>query len=328
VYAVGYDYEEPLRARLLLIQPDGSVEQVPTEGIWGGDLTLADGRLHVSDQWAEIRIGSDAVQRVERGRQEFLTEWSGATSRGAVQVFNAGTHGTDDYHYAISAWRSDDVVEGHFTGDPRGFAACGEDLVGLIDDWPRGGRDGMELVRFDIGPSDVRAQIIAPVEHPYGRMTPEGLYCADGAPVVVASTSVKRERLLVTGTLADEMVRWQETAAPQPRIYAVLGLRDRALWYQDDAHGVWEIDLDTAVVRERYRADDAVAYIAAGLDDDDLVVWEEREDGDRILRRVSADGTVGSLRLDGVRGLLDDQRLQIGSAPVVLSWKNAFERQG
>jgi hypothetical protein len=313
-----YGLDESLHGRVILVDADGAIQTVETEGIYLGSLSWDGSHLFASDSEGEIVADEVTTRRIDRDVEHDMEWWSGMVGSRRWTLFNDGTLGTDDYHTGVSSTDGSSIIEGDVVGDVVGTASCGEHLMLAIGRWaaPRDPRSTI-IAQVVVRDGQIRTERRAPVALPKGGRV-VNMSCDGGEPVVLARAGgtllIGRE-----STGGRGFVEWTDVPSGSPKVSGdelVLGIVDGELYVWEPYAGVRALDLRTLRTRQVVETGmDGTGIV--GMAGSQLVAWEPGEPAVRWYDPVSGD-VVREVSGDRIIETLEKHDEMVEGPPVAL----------
>ncbi|WP_203335826.1 hypothetical protein [Nocardioides limicola] len=317
----------PKHGRLVLVDADGQFWEVPTRGMDAGSVLVGDDGLFLADRTDELFVGSDSVTRTSRGAEFDLGEWGGMVAGYALQVFNVGTLGTDDYHFGISAWdgRGTPLV-GELTGDIRAYGGCADAGYFVVTNWGDGPAD-RRLVRVTVTADELDVSTVGPLRAAGVQLRDVELFCVQDSLVSLAKVRDDAGRR-VDSIVTIDPVTAAVTVQPLTEVLpsgrysfwprGVIG--DELVLSRSNEGAVVAVDLATGETRDVLAGDQAAYTTSVGVQGDQVVRWHFYDDADPRIEVV--DVATGEVRHDiTVTGLRQASRSWdewLASTPVLV----------
>lgn len=300
-----YGFDETLHGRVFLVARNGDVRVVPTDGIYLGSVTAADGQVHASDSASEIVIGQDAVTRMPRENSHDMEFWAGTVDGTFWTLFNDGTMGTSDYHTGVVAVRDGLVAEGDVIGDVVGVTTCAGLVTLAVGNWERPKvPGGTRLISLQAKGAKVEVTREDPVILPKGaRVT--NLACS-GDRVLLLAQQGRRPLLGQEGDSESAAWDWRRPTGELGPIEfdeKVLGVSGSRLLLWSPHVGVYAVDLATLAAKPVLKLSSSADQV--GMAGDAVIIWEAQPqptikwvdpDTGRVLLKVDGAGVEEVLR--------------------------------
>lgn len=304
-----YGYQDDLAGHVLLVDAEGQLEVVGTEGIYFGSVSKMGTDIVVSDQSAEVFVSDDGIDRVERG-QDFDAEWwSGVAAGWRWTFFNIGTRNTNTYYMGISATDGNAALSREVKGDVVGNTVCGDEVVAAIGKWSRpSAPHATRLVTFTTRSGEILGQTTTRLSLPSNSHV-SNLACLNGRPLVLAmnrgSTFIGAPDLYggYSWRTVPREVKFRGDAS-------LIGVHSGELFSFSAYDGVIALNVRSLRDRKVLKFPEHQANSEVSFDGDRLVAWVHDNEGPSyfawfdpatgdILRRVRGETVIEFLRESG-----------------------------
>lgn len=270
-----YGFDGPLTGRLILVDVDGAVTTVPTEGIYMGSVTEAGGIVHVSDSTSEVLIDRHGVQAIQRSTEHDMELWSAEIDGVFWTLFNDGTLGTSEYHTGVAAVSDRRVTEGDVSGDVVGVTVCAGGVALAVGKWAkRFAQTGTRLLTLSLEDSRIRHVERGVVDLPRGSHV-TNLACSDGDLLVLAQ---RHGRPILGDQVNGDQWRWRSPSAGAmgPILFdeKMLGVFGGRIVMWDPFKGVYAVDIETLATTRLAEMSSTVDQV--GVSGGELILWQTR----------------------------------------------------